>query len=403
MSPTATAVPYRMSALELACSMVWGTDPAAEPLPAAPGGLTARAALEDAVLPALLRPPCIVSFSGGRDSSAILALAVHVARREGLPLPVPVSQRFPGCEGSDEDKWQELLIRHLGIAEWSRLVFDDELDSIGPFAQTVMERHGLLWPFNAHFHLPVVAQAPGGSMLTGFGGDELLMAGWTWDRVNQVLAGRRRWTRRDVVRFAAAYGPAPLRRAVLRRRLGLDGCRRLAWLRPAAASAMTAEFLREMATEPVNWIRGVDVAWWRTRCRSVAEESLSLVGGICDVEVVHPLTDPVVLATVAAEGGRTGFPSRTAAMEHLVGDLIPPQLTTRPSKAHLTNAFWNRHSRAFAADWNGTGVDLGIVDDHVLRRIWTGHEQPPDARSFSLLQAGWLASRRPAGGPAPVP
>src|SRR3954463_11820790 len=33
---------------------------------------------------ALARPPCLISFSGGRDSSAMLAMAANIARREGL-------------------------------------------------------------------------------------------------------------------------------------------------------------------------------------------------------------------------------------------------------------------------------------------------------------------------------
>ena len=56
-------------------------------------GLTPLAALEEAILPALRRPPCLVSFSGGRDSSCVLAAATRAARREGLQPPVPVTLR----------------------------------------------------------------------------------------------------------------------------------------------------------------------------------------------------------------------------------------------------------------------------------------------------------------------
>ena len=60
---------------------------------------TPRAAFEAAILPGLRRSPCLVSFSGGRDSSAVLATATAVARREGLPLPVPITHRFPSATG----------------------------------------------------------------------------------------------------------------------------------------------------------------------------------------------------------------------------------------------------------------------------------------------------------------
>src|SRR5215212_1324990 len=56
--------------------------------------LTPLEALEEAVLPALTQPPCLVSFSGGRDSSSVLAAATRAARREGLPAPVPVTLRI---------------------------------------------------------------------------------------------------------------------------------------------------------------------------------------------------------------------------------------------------------------------------------------------------------------------
>ena len=121
--------------LELASGMVRGTDPDVGPLPTVDPGLTARAAFQDVMRRALSRPPCVVSFSGGRDSSAVLALAAHVARQDGLPLPIPVSQRFPESADPNEDEWQELVVRHLGLPDWVRSSFTDELDSIGPYAR----------------------------------------------------------------------------------------------------------------------------------------------------------------------------------------------------------------------------------------------------------------------------
>src|SRR5580700_7079125 len=66
-------------------------------------------ALEEIVLPALLRPPCVVEFSGGRDSSLVLAVATRVATREGLPSPVAFTQHYPGLAEANEDEWQELV------------------------------------------------------------------------------------------------------------------------------------------------------------------------------------------------------------------------------------------------------------------------------------------------------
>ena len=60
---------------------------------------TALAALEAAIMPALLRSPCLVSFSGGRDSSAVLAVAARLARGAGLADPIPITIRVPAARG----------------------------------------------------------------------------------------------------------------------------------------------------------------------------------------------------------------------------------------------------------------------------------------------------------------
>ena len=59
-----------------------------------------------------------MTFSGGRDSSAVLATATMVARKHGLNDPVPITLRCPAIEEADETASQELVIRHLGIEEW---------------------------------------------------------------------------------------------------------------------------------------------------------------------------------------------------------------------------------------------------------------------------------------------
>src|SRR4051794_22650674 len=93
--------------VDLLGSTLFGVDaPVRELPPTGPDGPVG--ALERGLLRALRRPPCVVSFSGGRDSSAVLALAVDVARRHGLPEPVPVAMRFAGAPAADERRWQEL-------------------------------------------------------------------------------------------------------------------------------------------------------------------------------------------------------------------------------------------------------------------------------------------------------
>jgi asparagine synthetase B (glutamine-hydrolysing) len=61
--------------------------------------------LERVLVRSLQRPPCLVAFSGGRDSAGVLAAASHAARRHGLPLPIPATYRFPGAAEVDESEW----------------------------------------------------------------------------------------------------------------------------------------------------------------------------------------------------------------------------------------------------------------------------------------------------------
>src|SRR5579884_2855232 len=166
--------------------------------------VSAREALEAAILPALLRPPCLVSFSGGRDSAAVLATAAQLAQREGLPAPIPATNVFSSEQDADESSWQELLVRHLGLSDWLRLGYTDELDLIGPYAQRVLKAHGLLWPANAHFHLPLLEAARGGSLLTGIGGDELFIAARRL-RSAAVLSRAARPRPRDVLSLPFAF------------------------------------------------------------------------------------------------------------------------------------------------------------------------------------------------------
>ena len=105
----------RPSSLEIATGIAFGSAPGMAPLwPAFPSGETPLTALERACLPALEYGPCLVSFSGGRDSSLVLAAATRAARRHGLPLPVPVTNRFAGVPYADESTWQELVMAHRG-------------------------------------------------------------------------------------------------------------------------------------------------------------------------------------------------------------------------------------------------------------------------------------------------
>jgi len=183
--------------------------------------ITPAAAIDGVLTEALTRTPCLISFSGGRDFSAMLAAAVAVARREVLDLPVPATLVFPQSEASNEDEWQALVLRHLGLTEWERFEIHDEFDAVGPVAGAALLRHGLLWPFNTHFHAPIIERAAGGSVVTGFGGDELgncLGAA----KAERILSTRHLAHWRDLLVVGLAVSPAAVRAAVHRRRAATE-------------------------------------------------------------------------------------------------------------------------------------------------------------------------------------
>ena len=387
MNPPA---PRQLSALEIASGLV--LPPARTPpsLPKLPRGTTPRAAFEAAIAPMLERSPCMVSFSGGRDSSAVLAVAASIARREGLPLPIPITHRLPSAADTQESEWQEQVIDHLGLEEWVRIDAAADLDCVGPVATATLRRHGLLWPCNAYFHAPIFDAAAGGAVVTGVGGDEAFATS-SWARPLAVLRGRARPVPRDVLRIGFALSPQRVKRSVMRRMLP-ELC---PWLRPAARREIERSVAAEAASEPLRW---------RRRYRELASSgyigvslnSLAVLGADQWVELAHPFQDPRFLAALAALPRARRPVSRTAAMEMLVGDLLPPALLGRSTKARFDDVFFREHSRALVASWDGEGIDEEIVDIDRLRAEWSSPAPAP--HTFTLLQSVWLARAASAGG-----
>ena len=381
---TGSALP--LTALERACGLIAGPQPGLPPALPPSDGRPARRVLEEVILDRLAAGPCFVSFSGGRDSSSVLAVAVHVARREGLAPPVPLTLRFPGVASTQETEWQDKVVAHLGLAQWERITVGPELDLLGDIACGLLQRHGLIWPPNALFHEPLFRMAQGGCLLTGLDGDGLFGA-WRWERAQSVLARRVPLQHRDPARIALAVAPAPLRRLALRRRTLPP----VSWLRPAAQQDFARLWVSETAAEPRRW--NARLAWYGTRrYLHLAQHSLGLVAAGGGAAAAHPLAEPRFLAALASEGGTRGWGNRTAIMGALFGDLLPRAVIERRGKAEFGRAFWEAQARAFAEDWDGeTGVDLDLVDPDALRAVW--RLDNPWFASITPLHSAWLSTQ----------
>ena len=389
LAPVAKDSMYVMTPMEVVLGWVDGwvdpprESPIDEPIPGP------RAALEREILAALRRPPCGVSFSGGRDSSAILAVAVDLARREGLPAPIPITKVFPDAPETDESTWQELVIGHLGVEDWVRLTLHDELDLVGPLATSLLVRYGAVWPPLLHSNMPMLEVVRGGSLLTGEGGDEVL--GVDAHRIAPItrmirtpLAVRRR----HVVPIAESIAPARWR---ARQQLN-DPDADQRWLRPPAVEVLRQIVLEEERRKPLGFAASVR-SWRLERGVDLAEQNEQLLASEYDVALIQPLAGHPVIEALARDGGRLGRGFRTTNLRRLVGDLLPDAVLTRTSKVDFDTTFMTHPTSEFAERWSGEGLDAELVDVELLRDIWRSDERP--GLSDPLLQAAWLATEFP--------
>lgn len=386
---------HRLTPLEIVMGRPLGMDPRAPALSGDGPGQTPREALWSSTMEALTHPPCLVMFSGGRDSSGLLALAALVARAEGLEMPVPFTLRFPGVQKAGEDEWQETVVRYLGMGEWLRKEIRDELDLVGPYGSGMLLRHGLVWPPNA-FVVSVAAEpARGGSVITGSFGDELFTQGGHVLRLRAVLAGEQPRRRRDLSRIWLARAPRRLRRMVVARRRRGKALEIPPWVGTQVHKPARAALLDELADSHLRWDEELRSAW-RRRYTQMVRSLLSRLAAEAGAGLVMPYDDPRFRLAFAHLGGHRGFFSRTEAMHSLFEDLLPPAVLDRPTKAVFSGVFWSRYAQEFADRWDGDGLDRDLVDVKVLESTWSWEpsgEARPDFRSASLFQAAWLAGR----------
>ncbi len=364
-----------LTAEEIATGIVVGGAPVA--LPEAAASDTPTKALVDVIRAAAATGPLFVSFSGGLDSSLVLAAATRAAASIGAAPPIPLTWRPEDAPAAREDDWQEAVVRELGLPEWERLPAHDELDWIGPIARRVIERHGLLAPPNAHLHEPLLARAAGGTLLTGIGGDQILGT-WRWGGVAATRSGRGRGGPRARAVAVAAHLPPAVLALRERRRAELH----TPWLTPGATRRAHRAALREHLAEPQTWPERLS---WQAGRRGLllGLRGLDAIAADHGARCLHPLLEPSVLAAIARAGGRPGFASRRETLTACFAELLPAAVAGRRTKATFGEVFERAPTRQFVDGWDGTGVDDRLVNAAALRTVWS--EGVP-MRSALLLQ-----------------
>ncbi|GAB3583518.1 hypothetical protein GCM10027445_58400 [Amycolatopsis endophytica] len=362
----------RLSGVDIAL----GCPSGAAPFPA--GAVTDPVrALREALRPALTREPCVIAFSGGRDSSVLLAVAMDLAAREGLAPPIALTFRYPGDAAANESAWQEAVIRHLRVETWVRRDVRDELDVIGPLvAPVLLDRRSPVYPAALGNTLLLAAHAPGGSPVTGNAGDEVL-GGHRLGTLRAVARRRGRGlTRADWGQFALCMAPGAARRVVARRAAPMP------WLRPELRRAVW----RETAERPMSWRASVRSAL-ATRAFALGFATRAAVVAGYGCRLVEPCADPSFVASHAAAP-----PMTRAAGTRLVADgLLPDAVLARRDKPRFNASRFGARSRDFALGWDGSGADSSLVDPDALRDAWLSVEPP--ASTAMLLQQAWLAGR----------
>ena len=265
-----------------------------------------------------------------------------------------------------------------------RLTYTSELDLLGPFAQRVLLRHGLVWPPAAFVLVPLLELARGGTLVTGEGGDELFAN----PRLGALRALHRAPSSRPAARHAAeAVAPRSVRRLVARS--AYDG---LAppWLTAPARARLARLLADDEARTPLGfggWLRRLLArrAWREGRA------TFAVLAAEVDAACVHPLLDVRVLRALQGSSPPWGFADRSAALRGLFGDLLPDVALARATKAVFNSALFHDHTRRFVAGWDGAGVDPRLVDIATLRNAWC--DPTPSVLSAALLQSAWLAGR----------
>jgi asparagine synthase (glutamine-hydrolysing) len=220
-----------------------------------------------------------------------------------------------------------------------------------------------------HLHLPIVDLAVGGSLLTGWGGDQVLLG---WPRPRRPAGRARSLIPTGLVAplQQQRHDPFP-------------------WLRGRMSRRLIAARRRARRAEPSTIDKRID---FHTRRRDLhlACAGLAAIATDGDVQVIHPFIDFGFTAALSRRTRGRRDLSRSDLLRDISAGQFPDAATAERPKAYFLQVFLRAATRAFAENWTGTGADESIVNPGALQAAW--QQWPIPGATAGLVQQLWLHS-----------
>ncbi|MGD9793299.1 MAG: asparagine synthase-related protein [Acidimicrobiia bacterium] len=327
-----------------------------------------------------------VLFSGGVDSSLLLALATKVARERGLAEPTAITYRYDAPGSAIDVHYQECAIAHIRATNWAVLE-RGTAELIGPDAAAAIATVGVLQPAPSHVHLAAFDLArqagPSPVVMTGEGGDETFAAqNCTIPRSLAAYTLRHsRQPRQVLARYRAAS------RWVFDSGRPPSVTKWFPWLTPEGMSEVKRRRLFPARPPAFRRLTAVD----RRQRRGYAVDGIAQMSRLADsrgVELVHPLLEDEFVTALTRQLPVRWFTSRSTLIGHLWPGLLPAEVLYRTSKGEFTDAYFGSACREFAARWTGDSLASPYIDNERLRASWLGDQPWPSAH---LLQVAWAS------------